>query len=245
MRIWAISDLHLSFGIPDKKMDPFGENWVVHTQKIASNWDRLIHDDDLILVAGDISWALHLQDSQPDLAWIDQRPGTKVLIKGNHDYWWESLAKVRKILPPSINVIQNDVFIRPNVSVAGARLWDSSEYSFGEILEYKHNPKGTKPDTSKDVEIFERELSRFEMSLRLLPQDSALKIAMTHYPPIGLHLQESAASLLCKKYGINIVVFGHLHSFKTPLPQLFGTFDGISYVLTSSDYLNFCPVQIA
>ncbi len=245
MRIWAISDLHLSFGVSNKRMDLFGDNWIDHAEKMASNWDRLVQKDDLVLIAGDISWAIHLKDALLDLNWIDQRPGTKVVIKGNHDYWWESLGKVRKLLPPSINVIQNDAFIRPEASIAGARLWDSSEYSFSEILEYKHNPKQTELDTAKDAEIFTRELSRFEMSLKQLPQDSPLKIAMTHYPPIGLDLHNSAATILCKKYGIQIVVFGHLHSFKTQLPPLFGTANGISYILTSSDYLNFCPVQIA
>lgn len=245
MRIWAISDLHLSFGVANKTMDLFGENWVNHAQKIASNWDRLVQEEDLVLIPGDLSWALHLQEALPDLNWVDKRPGTKVLIKGNHDYWWESLSKVRKVLPPSIHIIQNDVFTKDEISIAGARLWESPEYSFTDILDYKPSCKQTEHEASQNEEIFTRELHRFEISLQKLHASSRLKIAMTHYPPIGLNLQESAASKLCKTYGVHIVIFGHLHSFKPHLPPLFGSKEGTCYILTSLDYLNFCPVQIA
>jgi uncharacterized protein len=244
MHIWAISDLHLSFGVANKQMDLFGENWVEHARKMAHNWDRLVHEEDLVLIAGDVSWATRLSEALPDLAWIEQRPGTKVIVRGNHDFWWESLSKVRKSLPPSLHVIQNDAYVTPTVAIGGARLWNSTEYSFNAILDYKPGLPRIEQDTSQDAEIFARELLRLEMSLKQLPIDAPLKIAMTHYPPIGLNLHESLASRLCKKYGVHVVVFGHLHSFKPNLPPIFGTAENIRYVLTSADYLNFCPVQI-
>ncbi len=99
MAVWALADLHLSFGVPGKSMDLFGDKWAGHPEKIRTHWLRLIAPDDLVLLPGDISWAMHTEDAQPDLDFIAALPGTKVMIRGNHDYWWNSLNKVEKILP--------------------------------------------------------------------------------------------------------------------------------------------------
>lgn len=244
MKIWAIADLHLSFSVPEKTMEVFGPEWIGYAQKIESNWKERICEDDLVLIAGDISWAMHLEQAKIDLAWIDQLPGTKVMIKGNHDYWWSSLSKVQKALPPSIHVIQNTVFNWKGVSVAGTRLWDTEEYAFDSFIEFK----GTRPVSSKEEKkdqerIFLRELDRLELSLKSLDKKASLRIAMTHYPPIGSDLHASKVSALLEKYDVEICVFGHLHSLKQGV-ELFGSRGPIAYHLTSCDYLDFCPLQI-
>lgn len=249
MSIWAIADLHLSFGVPDKKMDVFGDHWKNHAETIQKNWTQLICKEDLVLIPGDISWAMKTEDAQPDLDWIHQLPGTKVILRGNHDYWWESLSKVEKILPPSIHLIQNNFYQWENVFIAGARLWDTPEYTFGEYIDYTPNSRSKKlteepADPAEIEKLFTRELARLEMSLKSLPKQPGLRIAMTHYPPIGANLTPSRASLLLEKYQINICVFGHLHNVKKGIP-LFGTNNGIEYRLTSCDYLNFTPLLLS
>lgn len=247
MTIWALGDLHLSFGTPNKEMDFFGSNWARHYDKIKANWQQLIGQEDLVLLPGDISWAMHPEEAKIDLEWIHSLPGTKVMIRGNHDYWWSSLKKVESVLPPSIHLIQNNVFLWNDVAVGGARLWDSVEYSFNPYVEYKSNPREntlTKvEDPAEAQKIFDRELGRLEMSLKQLPKDSKVKIVMTHYPPVGADLHRSKVSELLEKYGVSICVFGHLHNVRQgSLP--FGTKDGIRYILTSCDYLNFCPIKV-
>lgn len=248
MAVWAIADLHLSFGVPDKAMDVFGEQWSQHAEKIAVQWRKAITSDDLVLIAGDISWAMTPEQAKADLDWIANLPGTKVLIRGNHDYWWTSLSKIKKILPPGIHLIQNNAFHCQGIGVAGARLWDSPEYQFGSYINYRENPRANKLQTGGDYtqddqRIFERELLRLEASLKELHPESRLRIAMTHYPPIGATLAPSLVSQLLEKYRIDYCIFGHLHNLKPDL-KLFGTSNGITYCLTSCDYLNFVPLKV-
>lgn len=243
--IWAIGDLHLSFGVPSKEMDVFGPSWKHHADTIKASWDALVAPEDIVLIPGDISWAMRLEEALPDLQWIHERPGTKVVIKGNHDYWWGSLTKLKAALPPSIHVIQNTAVEINGVGIAGARLWDTSEFSFQSIIDFKTTEIAMKAkEGEKDEDIFRRELGRLEASLQQLPKSSSLKIAMTHYPPIGLDLAPSSVSALLEQYGVQLAVFGHLHSCKKDLPPLFGTARGIRYVLCSCDYLHFSPVRV-
>lgn len=249
MRIWTIADLHLSFGVENKSMDYFGPVWVGHAEKIAQNWAAVVAPEDLVLIPGDISWAMKLQDAVPDLLWIHGLPGTKLLLKGNHDYWWDSLSKIAKVLPPSIHLIQNNAFHWRDVSVGGARLWDTSEYSFGQFIEFKENPRQKKKDpeeaTQEDLseKLFEKELQRLEMSLKLLRPDAKVRIAMTHYPPIGPDMKPSRASEILEKYKIDICVFGHLHNLKAGF-DLFGEKNGVRYILAACDYTRFQMINV-
>ena len=247
MAVWAIADLHFSFGVPDKNMDVFGNQWKDHPEKIQKHWLENIHENDLVLLAGDISWAMRPEDAKADLDWIHALPGTKVMIRGNHDYWWTSLKKIEQVLPPSIHLIQNNIFSWNNITVGGARMWDTSEYSFGDFVNYIKNPREntlTKVDDPKESEkIFERELGRLENSLKQFPKDSSMRIVMTHYPPIGADLKSSRTSALLEKYGVSICVFGHLHNIK-PNSLPYGTKNGVQYVLTACDYLDFNPVKL-
>src|ERR1700690_1967274 len=116
MAIWAIADLHLAFGTPEKSMEVFGEPWITYTDKIKKNWLELISSEDLVLIHGDISWAMRPEEARIDLEWIHQLPGTKVILRGNHDYWWTSLRQIEKILPPPLHLIQNKAFQWKHVS---------------------------------------------------------------------------------------------------------------------------------
>ncbi len=253
MNIWAIADLHLSFGVPNKSMDLFGDNWLNHAEKIAANWKSRIAPEDLVLVAGDISWALHLQDAVPDLEWLHALPGTKMMIRGNHDYWWTSLSQVQKVLPSSIKVIQNNVIPWNDVAVGGARLWDTEEYSFNSCIEFRENQRTKKPteeprnpleDKKEDQKIFQRELSRLELSLNCFKNFPGKKrLVMTHYPPIGLDLKDSQVSRLLEQFGVEICVFGHLHNVRAGEAP-FGEKNGVRYLLTACDYLNFVPTLL-
>ncbi|MBB64246.1 MAG: phosphoesterase [Waddliaceae bacterium] len=248
MKIWALADLHLAFGAPGKEMDAFGHPWTNYTEKIEENWRKLISSEDLVLLPGDISWALKFPDALLDLDWIHRLPGTKLMIRGNHDYWWPSLKKFKEQAPSSMHMIQNNSFNWNGVAIAGARMWDSPEYSFNECIEFKENPRAkkslaTSANSPEDEKIFLRELNRLEISLKTLSKDAKLRIVMTHYPPIGLDLAPSRVSELLKKYKIDCCVFGHLHSVKAD-QSLFGTSEGTRYELCSCDYVNFLPIKL-
>jgi predicted phosphohydrolase len=225
-------------------MDIFGKEWVGWTQKIEENWKAKITKDDLVLIAGDISWAMRIEEAIPDLEWIDSLPGTKVMIRGNHDYWWQSKSKVEKILPPSIRIIQNNAFDWNDVSIAGARLWDTPEFNFNEFVLVKEGKEPPAPSGNEDKEkIYARELGRLETSLQKLNKSAKTKICMTHYPPIGADLAPSRVSQLLEKYGVECCVFGHLHSLREGI-ELFGEKRGVRYLLTSCDYLSFDPIKV-
>lgn len=249
MKIFAIADLHLSFGKPEKNMEVFGDKWKGYTQKIETNWKKKITNDDLVLVAGDISWSMNIDGALIDLLWIDQLPGKKVLIKGNHDYWWGSLKKVYDALPPSISVIQNNVFNYKNITIGGARLWDSDEYSFESYIQFVENPKEKKITIEESIhkdlqkQIFERELVRLRLSLEQLDPKADLRIAMTHYPPLGADQHESRVSKILEEFKIDICVFGHLHNIKEGI-KLYEKKNKIAYYLTSCDYLGFDPIEV-
>ena len=249
MAIFALADPHLSFGVPEKSMEVFGAAWKGYTTKIESEWRRLVKKEDLVLIAGDISWGMRLEEAMADLAWIDALPGTKLISRGNHDYWWPSSSKLKKALPPSIHFIHNSTFEWKDVTIGGARLWDSPEYSFHPYIQFVENPRAAAPtmnyEESKehDEKIFNRELERLRLSLQGLSSKARKRIAMTHYPPIGADLKPSRASQILEEFRIDLCIFGHLHNLKKGAP-LFGTARGVNYLLTSCDYLDFIPLRV-
>ncbi len=247
MAVFALADLHLAFSVPDKNMEFFGPSWSRYTDRIETAWKGLVGQEDLVLLPGDISWAMTPEAASIDLRFIDSLPGTKVMIRGNHDYWWTSLSKIKQVLPPSIHLIQNDVFNWKGISIGGARLWDTPEYNFGDAIEYKENPREKKQEkvdqALENEKIFVRELNRLELSLQQIDPQAKIKIAMTHYPPIGASLISSRASAILEKYNVDICVFGHLHNVReNALP--FGEKKGVRYLLTSADYLKFIPLKL-
>jgi uncharacterized protein len=250
MPIFVLSDPHLSFSTPHKSMEAFGPMWTNYEENIQRNWCKLITEKDLVFIPGDISWATHLEDALVDLKWIAELPGTKLLLKGNHDFWWESASKMAKVMPSSMYFLHNNTFDWEDITIGGARLWDSDEYNFQEYIHFQDNPKSP-PKTYEELEnqkqhdrkIFERELERLKMSLSKLNPQAKTRIALTHYPPIGADLFFSRASQILEHFQIQICVFGHLHSVKKNRP-LFGEIRGVRYILASCDYLDFTPLRI-
>lgn len=248
MAVWALSDLHLALGFKEKSMEVFGPLWKNYHQKIEKNWKERIAPSDLVLIPGDISWARTIEQALVDLNFLDALPGTKVLIKGNHDSWWSSQAKLEKIRPKTLHFIHNDSFFWEGIAVGGSRLWDTEAYSFEDFIEMKENPfasekKEGKEKQEEDRKIFERELLRLERSLMTLNKNAKRRIAMTHYPPIGADLKPSEASQLLEKYHVDVCVFGHLHSVRKDA-LVFGKARGVQYLFCSGDYLDFVPIQI-
>lgn len=231
-------------------MEAFGLVWKDYPNKIKEHWQKLISDDDLVLIAGDISWAMRPEEALPDLDFIDALPGQKLLIRGNHDYWWPSSTKLAGLLPPSMHFIHNTAFEWNKVAFAGARLWDTHEYSFNDAIEFVDNPfakKKTPEELAREKEdaevIFVRELQRLKLSLEKMNHKAEKKVALTHYPPIGANLRPSRAAALLEDFEIDVCVFGHLHNVREgALP--FGTARGVRYILTSADYLGFTPIVV-
>jgi uncharacterized protein len=245
MSIWTLSDLHLAISKPCKDMGFFGPDWEGYMEKIQDNWTSSIKEHDLVLIPGDICWAMTLEEAKKDLEWIDKLPGTKLILKGNHDYWWASASKMKAAMPSSIHFIYNNSFDWNGVSIGGSRLWDTKEYQFNSYIQFKENPKAkvkvANPD--EDEKIFQKELERLRVSLKTLDMKASKRIAMVHYPPIGADLAPSAASSILEEFKIDICTFGHLHSvIKGSLP--FGVQNGVRYVFASCDYLDFKPVCI-
>lgn len=246
MAVWVIADLHLSFGTPNKKMDIFGPRWARHAERIHENWTAQIQKDDLVLLPGDISWAKHMEEALPDLKWIEALPGTKALIRGNHDYWWSSIKKVREALPPSLHSIQNDAFNWQGYSIAGSRLWDTPEFTYNALIEFSGEPQVSElpsGNTQHDEKIFERELHRLELSLQQMDPQAHTRVVMTHYPPIGPERSLSRSSKLLSKYKVDTCVFGHLHNIKEDTLPPF-TEGGVRYLLTACDYLKCQPMLL-
>lgn len=229
MKIFGLADLHLSLNA-SKPMDIFGEHWREHPAKIASAWREAVSCDDLVLIAGDISWAMRLADAAADLNFIHELPGTKVIIRGNHDYWWSSLKKLRENLPPSILPLQNTALQVGEVGIAGSRLWIDPELALENA-------------TDEDRKIYENELARLELSLKDLPAGAKHRIIMTHFPPIALDGRPSRASALAERYGCELWVFGHMH-LSASAPD-YGVFNCVQaatrYEFTAADYLGFRP----
>ena len=228
-RIYAIADLHMSFSVPNKAMDVFGEQWANHTNRLQSAWKEIVSEDDLVLVPGDISWAMYLSDAAADLAFLGELPGKKLLLRGNHDFWWSSVTQVRRMLPAGVYALQNDTFRFHDVEIAGTRGWTVPESS------------GFKE--SDDRKLFEREKQRLLLSLNRLSPDT-IHLVMFHYPPFSEAGNPSEFVSLLKPYSIKAAVYGHLHGKKAHSSAFTGLYDDTYYYFTAADALNFCPKPI-
>lgn len=228
MAVYAISDLHLSFS-SNKPMDVFGANWTDYTAKIEANWRSVVRPEDIVLIGGDISWAMHLPDAKLDLEWIEALPGHKYMIKGNHDYWWTSLKKM-SAAHPHLRFVYNNSFQHGKLAIAGTRGWvcpNSKEF------------------TSEDLKIYQRELLRLEHSLKQAAKSEPEQlVAMIHYPPTNDSFEDSGFTALFESYGVSDVIYGHLHSPEGFKVGFQGEKNGVRYHLTSCDFLDFKLEQI-
>ncbi len=242
MTIWALSDLHLALSVPEKTMEYFGEGWKDYAARIEKNWKKHVQEEDLVLIAGDITWAMKPEDALIDLEWIHALPGKKIISKGNHDYWWPSNAKLKKMLPPSLSFVNGSAVSWNDVAICGTRLWDVPNLSFNAIIDYKENPRA-REKKHDDTKIYERELQRLETALERLDPHATLRIAMVHYPPTSNDLQHTDITDLMEAYKIDHCIFGHLHNVLEGKAQ-FGARGGTTYHFTSADYLQFIPKKI-
>lgn len=225
--IYGIGDLHFDYS-KDKPMDIFGNNWIDHEEQIINNWKAKVKDDDLVLIPGDISWALRHSEAYYDLKRIHELPGKKALIKGNHDYWWQSLNKLKSLELDSIEYIQNTSYIHEDYIISGTRGWYS---------------KDSDNFTEEDEKIFNRELMRLKMSLSHLDAKDKKRIVMLHYPPFNIDLSANEFVSIMKDFGVETCIYGHLHSDGHKY-AVEGKIEGIEFFCVSSDYIDFSPKKI-
>ena len=234
MSIFAIGDLHLSFDERiSKPMDIFGSRWENHAERLKQNWEENIGKDDTVLVCGDISWGLRLEEAMADFKWIESLPGHKIITKGNHDLWWGSIKKLNDI-SEEIRFLQNDAVLifygDKKVSICGTRGWICP---------------GTDGFDEHDEKIFKRELIRLEMSLEDAKRhEPDMIIAMLHYPPCNDKFQPSEFTKMLSSYGVKTCIYGHLHGKDAFKNGFQGILNGVEYKLVSLDYIEANPIKI-
>jgi predicted phosphohydrolase len=210
-------------------MDIFGPQWGNHAERIFTACRRLVTDQDLVIFAGDISWAMRLEEALPDLEDIAALPGRKLLLKGNHDYWWQSRSKIERAVDSSIALLHCDSFVFGKVAIAGGRGWTipGDEYA-----------------TPEDEKIYRRELERLRLSFESLAgKRYDHLVAALHYPPMTSRHEPSEVTELIERYGAEVCIYGHLHGDGISA-GFTGVRNGVRYQLLSADSVNFAPVEV-
>lgn len=233
MSIYVIGDMHLSFST-DKPMDIFGNNWENHAEKIKNNWINCVKEDDYVILPGDFSWATYLEDTVEDFKFLNDLPGKKILLKGNHDYWWTTLSQMNKFIVlnefKDISFLYNNSYLIENKVIVGTRGWVTNNRN------------------QENMKILKRELNRLKLSL----EDGIKKYgddkeiyAFIHYPPFYKEDVEESIDFikLLKKYNVKKCFYGHLHA-DSHKEAIEGIIDGIEFKLVSSDYLDFDLIKI-
>jgi predicted phosphohydrolase len=221
MKIYAISDLHISTNT-NKPMDIFGGNWVGYMDKIRADWEEKVTDEDLVLIGGDISWAMNIEDAEKDIMSLVCLKGKKVMIKGNHDYWWSGIGKVRDMLPENFFALQNDSIRFDGVVICGSRCW---------------SVPGSPDFSEQDNKLYCREVERLRLSLnsaKKIMEDGDKLIALVHFPPFNVRREDTSFTKLFEEFNVNSVVYGHLHGKNVRADKLVLK-NGIKYYLTACD----------
>ena len=227
MALYAIGDLHLCLGAP-KPMDIFGGAWVGYMEKLRQGMQGLTPEDTLVLM-GDLSWALDLESAKADFAWIAALPGRKIILKGNHDYWWSTAAKFTRFCQENgfenLFLLNNNCYFYENIAICGTRGWFYEEERSGQ----------------HDEKVFRRELGRLEASLKAAGEQE--KLVFLHYPPRYKGYECPEILALLERYGVRRCFYGHLHGGSRSLARE-GLWNNIDYRLLSADQLDFRPMQI-
>lgn len=227
MALYAIGDLHLSLGA-DKPMDIFGGAWVGYMDKLREGLSGIKEEDTTVLL-GDLSWALDLNSAKPDFAFINEIPGKKIILKGNHDYWWSTAAKFNKFCAENgfteQYILNNNCYFYDDYAICGTRGWFFEEEKSGE----------------HDEKVFRRELCRLEASLKAAGEKQ--KIVFLHYPPRYKGYECPEILALLEKYGVSQCYYGHLHGASHGL-AMEGVWDGVDFRLVAADRLNFKPYMV-
>jgi len=239
MAIFTMSDLHLALSV-DKPMNVFGSSWDNYMQRIEEEWNALVTDEDTVICGGDISWAMHLSELDKDFEFINSLKGSKVILKGNHDYWWDGMSKMNRYLEEkgfsTISFMQNNALLVEDTLICGSRGW---------IL------PGDSDFSSNDRKIYERELQRLELSfidgeniIKKTGVSAKRKVCVLHYPPFSKdNVPDEGTVQLMNKYKVTDCVYGHLHAMATRT-AFEGECGGIFYKLVSADHLHFKPYKL-
>ncbi len=233
MSLFVLSDTHLSL-YNDKPMDIFGNRWQDYATKLDKGWKAVVTDNDTVIISGDVSWGISLEEAKLDLLYIDSLPGKKIISKGNHDYWWSTASKINKFFEENdiktIKCMHNNAFSVGNVTVCGTRGW----YSEG-----KNAPREADYD-----KIVAREAGRLELSIQeglKLSEENEIFVFL-HFPPVYKDYVCTEIMEVLHKYNVKNVYYGHIHGVYN-LPSTF-EFEGINFTITSADYLNFVPLLV-
>ncbi len=227
MALYAIGDTHLAIG-KDKPMDIFGEKWKNHTEKLRVGFSSLGADDTCV-ICGDLSWGMGINDTLEDFKFIDSLPGKKIILKGNHDYWWTTAAKAKKFFAQNdittIDILHNNFFEYGEYALCGTRGWFYEEERGGE----------------HDKKIMNREVMRLANSLELAGERK--KLVFLHYPPVYMHYECREILELMKQNDVRLCCYGHIHG-RGCASAFNGWRDGTEYRLVSADHLNFTPIKL-
>ena len=227
MSLYAIGDLHLSFGA-EKPMDIFGDKWENHAEKLRQGFSKL-NEDDVCVICGDLSWGMGLEQTREDFLFIHSLPGKKIILKGNHDYWWSTATKAKRFFAEngidSMDILFNNCFFYENYAICGTRGWFYEEERDGE----------------HDKKIMLREIARLEASLNAAGNRE--KLVFLHYPPIYQKYQCPEILELLKKHAVRLCCYGHIHG-KGCAYALNGWSGGTEYRLVSADFVDFSPVKL-
>lgn len=238
MKVFAISDLHLSFIEPpnnnwdnvsvSKPMDIFGAAWQDSYRRLYKNWLATVTTDDFVLVAGDISWAMTLAEAAADFAFLGSLPGHIIMVKGNHDYWWQSISRVRQSLPSNCQALQNDSIIIGSRVICGTRGW---------ILPENNN------FSAHNGQIYARELIRLRLSLESGKKSGLEPVVLTHFPPLADNPHDNEFCRIMREFGVNLCIYGHTHNAAAST-SFTGEFQGIRFINTTIDFLQCQPLLL-
>lgn len=229
MKIFSLSDLHLAFE-SEKPMDKFGENWINHAIKIKENWEQSVASTDIVLIPGDISWAMNFAQAHRDLEYLNLLPGIKYICRGNHDYWWSSSAKVNAKTGSAITALEKTAIELNDFILSATKGWNSPQWD------------GFKPST--DTKLYKRELERLRLALEAaakLQKNNKPIVHMIHFPPVIDGEPTEFAEILAS-YNVRLCLYGHLHGQWHKKVNM--TYKGVNFKIVSADYLNFAPLDI-
>lgn len=247
-RVFAIADLHLSFSCPQKNMAKLSEDWKDYQERLEENWDRMVGSNDLVLIPGDITWAMKLEDADKDLQWLDARPGIKLVSKGNHDYWWPSLKKANGLGLKRTRLLFKQAIELKEIFIVAARMWDDPDLDFDPWIAWKGERAKIEP-AHFNMERLQKEQSSLERTLQDLDtfdqERKKTRLAMLHYPPTDARMISTTTTRLLQRYRVQDVVFGHLHSLKRDFPGFqHALVDGLRCHFVAADWLQFKPLEL-
>ena len=231
MSLWVIGDLHLSFGV-HKPMDIFA-GWENHAERLEEAWRRCIQPEDTVVLAGDTSWGMTMDEALPDFQWIQDLPGErKILLKGNHDYWWTTMAKMQRFLEANrldtLHLLHNNCYQYGEYGICGTRGWVNMDV----------NPE------PEDAKVIAREAQRLEVSLKAAEAQGLIPLAFLHYPPIYAANCNYGILEVLWRHPVKDCWYGHIHGRHLHTHAINGERDGICYHLIASDYVQFIPQKI-